>query len=154
MSAARAIDRMDKRRRMLITPEGIAVPVTIASRGSRLGALVLENRRSTGRFNEDRLSVLGFVATAVLALAGSGLVAMVTTRRMAPFSLAQLTSHGVDAEDFDLIVAKGVIAPMAAYAPVAKGGFLHVDTPGVTRADMTKLDYRSRRRPMFPFERD
>jgi microcystin degradation protein MlrC len=43
---------------------------------------------------------------------------------------------------------------MAAYAPVAKGGFLHVDTPGVTRADMTKLDYHQRRKPMFPFERD
>lgn len=92
--------------------------------------------------------------TALLELDGTGLVAMATTRRMAPFSLAQLTSCGVDPADFDLIVAKGVIAPMAAYAPVAKGGFLHVDTPGATRADMTKLEYRERRRPMFPFERD
>lgn len=33
---------VDKRMRSLITPEGIAVPVTIASRGSRLGALVLD----------------------------------------------------------------------------------------------------------------
>jgi microcystin degradation protein MlrC len=73
---------------------------------------------------------------------------------MAPFSLSQLTTFGVDPDRFDLIVAKGVIAPMAAYAPVAKGGFLHVDTPGVTRADMTKLDYHRRRKPMFPFERD
>ena len=31
-----------KRERVLITPEGLAVPVTIASRGSRLGALVLD----------------------------------------------------------------------------------------------------------------
>ncbi len=92
--------------------------------------------------------------TAVLELEGTGLVVMATTRRMAPFSLAQLTSCGVDPADFDLIVAKGVIAPMAAYEPVAKGGFLHVDTPGVTRADMTKLEYRERRRPMFPFERE
>ena len=34
--------QLEKRRRMLITPEGIAVPVTIASRGSRLGALILD----------------------------------------------------------------------------------------------------------------
>ncbi|MFU7527537.1 RDD family protein [Qipengyuania sp. ASV99] len=42
MSAASAIGRLDKRKRMLVTPEGIAVPVTIASRGSRLGALTLD----------------------------------------------------------------------------------------------------------------
>lgn len=32
----------NKRERTLITPEGLAVPVTIASRGSRLGALILD----------------------------------------------------------------------------------------------------------------
>lgn len=37
-----AIGRTNKRERTLITPEGLAVPVTIASRGSRLGALVLD----------------------------------------------------------------------------------------------------------------
>lgn len=35
-------DSLNKRRRQLVTPEGIAVPVTIASRGSRLGALLLD----------------------------------------------------------------------------------------------------------------
>jgi microcystin degradation protein MlrC len=89
----------------------------------------------------------------VLEEEGGGLVVMVTTRRMAPFSLAQLTSNGVEPESFDGIIAKGVIAPMAAYAPVAHGGFLHVDSPGVTRADMTKLAYRQRRVPLFPFEK-
>ncbi|MCK0127313.1 RDD family protein [Erythrobacter sp. F6033] len=43
MSAATGrIDRLNKRERTLITPEGLAVPVTIAARGSRLGALVLD----------------------------------------------------------------------------------------------------------------
>lgn len=111
-----------------------------------------------GIFHESQARHGGFShfdqgSTAVLELEGAGLVAMVTTRRMAPFSLSQLTAFGVDPERFDLIVAKGVIAPMAAYAPVAKGGFVHVDTPGATRADMTKLDYHHRRKPMFPFER-
>ena len=77
---------------------------------------------------------------------------MVTSRRMPPFSLRQLTAFGVDASKFRAIVAKGVIAPMAAYRNVAAGGFIHVDSPGATRADMTKLSYRTRRRPMFPFE--
>lgn len=91
--------------------------------------------------------------TAVLEEDGGGLVLMATTRRMAPFSLAQLTSFGVEPSDFDCLIAKGVIAPMAAYAPVARGGFLHVDSPGVTRADMTRLTYRHRRVPLFPFEK-
>ncbi|PRQ08450.1 AAA family ATPase [Enhygromyxa salina] len=37
--------------------------IPLGKRRRSLGALVLENRRSAGRFNEDRLSVLGFVAT-------------------------------------------------------------------------------------------
>lgn len=112
-----------------------------------------------GVFHESQARHGGFShfdqgLTAVLELEGTGLVAMVTTRRMAPFSLGQLTTFGVDPAGFDLIVAKGVIAPMAAYAPVAAGGFIHVDTPGVTRADMTKLEYHRRRVPMFPFEEE
>lgn len=111
-----------------------------------------------GRFREPEARHGGFSdfdqgATAVLDEEGGGIVAMVTTLRMAPFSLVQLTSCGIDPAAFDAIVAKGVIAPMAAYAPVAKGGFLHVDTPGPTRADMTRLSYRHRRRPLFPFEK-
>lgn len=92
--------------------------------------------------------------TALLELEGADLVVMATTRRMTPFSLAQLSSCDVDPYEFDWIVAKGVIAPMAAYAPVARGGFLHVDTAGATRADMTKLCHHHRRRPLFPFERE
>ncbi len=112
----------------------------------------------SGRFEESEARHGGFSRfdqgpTAVLDLVGGGLVAMVTSLRMAPFSLNQLASCGLDPAEFDAIVAKGVIAPMAAYAPVAKGGFLHVDTPGATRADMTQLPYRHRRRPLFPFER-
>jgi microcystin degradation protein MlrC len=70
---------------------------------------------------------------------------------MAPFSLAQLTSCGLNPAAFQIVVAKGVNAPIAAYAKVCRT-FIRVDTPGFTTADMTKLDYRCRRRPMFPFE--
>jgi microcystin degradation protein MlrC len=81
----------------------------------------------------------------------SGLTILATSRRMAPFSLAQLTSCGLNPAAFQIIVAKGVNAPIAAYAKVCRA-FFRVDTPGYTGADMTKLDYRCRRRPMFPFE--
>lgn len=111
-----------------------------------------------GVFHESQARHGGFSvfdqgATAVLDHIDGKIVAMVTTRRMAPFSLAQMTAFALDPAAFSVIIAKGVIAPMAAYAPVARGGFVHVDSPGVTRADMTKLVYEKRRRPLFPFER-
>ena len=33
---------LNARRRELVTPEGLALPLTLASRGSRLGALLLD----------------------------------------------------------------------------------------------------------------
>ncbi|HVU90563.1 MAG TPA: M81 family metallopeptidase [Pirellulales bacterium] len=79
------------------------------------------------------------------------LLVMLTTRRMAPLSLGQLTACGVDPTAFRYLIAKGVHSPVAAYEPVCSH-FVRVDTPGVTTADMNKLTYQHRRRPMFPFE--
>ena len=80
-----------------------------------------------------------------------GITVLLTTRRMPPFSLEQLRSCGLDPKSFRLLVAKGVIAPQAAYGPVVDH-ILPVNTPGVTCADMTLLPFHHRRRPMFPFE--
>lgn len=80
-----------------------------------------------------------------------GLTLLLTSRRMAPFSLAQLTSCGLDPRQFRVIVAKGVVAPMAAYESVCRH-FIRVNTPGVTTADLTQLAYRRRRRLLFPLE--
>ena len=82
-----------------------------------------------------------------------GLTIMLTSRRMPPFSLRQLTTFGVDPSQFHLLVAKGVNAPLAAYRHVCPN-FIRVNTPGSTVADMTMLDFHNRRRPMYPFEED
>jgi len=83
----------------------------------------------------------------------SGGTLMVSTLRIPPFSLGQLTAFGLDPQAFDVLVAKGVNAPIAAYGPVCRT-ILQVDTPGPSRADMTKLAYRFRRKPLFPFEQE
>jgi microcystin degradation protein MlrC len=88
--------------------------------------------------------------TAVVETA-SGLTIMLTSLRVPPFSLNQLTCCGLRPEEFQVLVAKGVNAPIAAYREVCKS-FIRVNTPGVTTADMTLLPHRHRRRPMFPFE--
>jgi microcystin degradation protein MlrC len=110
-----------------------------------------------GKFQETEPRHGGFLnfdqgPTAIL-LTLPWLTIMATTRRMVPFSIKQLTSCGLAPEKFRILVAKGVHAPVAAYAPVSKH-LIRVDTPGVTSADLSRLDYKHRRRPMFPFERD
>jgi microcystin degradation protein MlrC len=85
-----------------------------------------------------------------LVKAGS-LTLMLTSKRTAPFSLQQLLSCGVNPKSFDAIVAKGVHAPVAAYAPVCPT-LIRVSTPGVTSADLEHFTYQKRRKPLFPLE--
>jgi microcystin degradation protein MlrC len=84
-------------------------------------------------------------------LEAGGLTLLVHSLRMPPFSLNQITSCDLVPEQFQMIVAKGVNAPLAAYGPVCRT-FIRVDTPGVTTAAMTQLPFKHRRRPLFPFE--
>jgi microcystin degradation protein MlrC len=81
----------------------------------------------------------------------AGLTLMLTSKRMMPVSLHQLTSMNLDPREFRVIVVKGVHAPVAAYAEVCPR-LIRVNTPGPTTADMLSLNYQHRRRPLFPFE--
>jgi microcystin degradation protein MlrC len=78
-------------------------------------------------------------------------VVMLTTLRVPPYSLRQLTAFGINPLDFDAIVAKGVNAPIAAYKDVCPA-IVQVNTPGVTAADMTLFHFNHRRVPLYPFE--
>jgi microcystin degradation protein MlrC len=68
-------------------------------------------------------------------------------------SLQQMYSVGVRPETKHIIVAKGVVSPRPAYAPIAAQVVL-VNTPGVTTSDLSFFTYTHRRRPLFPFEPD
>jgi microcystin degradation protein MlrC len=108
-----------------------------------------------GKFSEPETRHGGFThydqgATAVVR-SENGLTVMLTSKRMPPFSLQQIISCGIDPSRYHILVAKGVNAPIAAYAPVCKH-FIRVNTPGCTSADMTSLRFEHRRKPMFPFE--
>ena len=80
-----------------------------------------------------------------------GLTLMLGSVRTPPFSLNQLLSCGIEPSQFQVLVAKGVNAPVAAYRAACKS-FIRVSTPGVTTADMSLLPFRHRRRPLFPFD--
>jgi microcystin degradation protein MlrC len=110
-----------------------------------------------GRFTEDRprhggISQFDQGATVVLQVDGCPMTVLLTSRRMVPFSLNQLSSCGIDPKSFRVLVAKGVHAPLAAYREVCDG-FLRVNTPGSTCADLFELDYRNRRKPLYPLEK-
>jgi microcystin degradation protein MlrC len=72
---------------------------------------------------------------------------------MAPVSLEQVRSVGLKPERFQIVVAKGVVAPRGAYQPIAARIVL-VNTPGATAADPSQFEYRRRRRPLYPLEPD
>lgn len=110
---------------------------------------------SDGRYVETQVRHGGLTEfdqgrTAILT-SSRGLTVMVTSKRTPPFSLLQLTAFGVDPKAFQILVAKGVNAPLAAYREVCSS-ILRVNSRGVTVADMRELPYRNRRKPMFPFE--
>ncbi len=108
-----------------------------------------------GRFRESEIRHGGRTAfdmgqTAVVDT-DTGLTFSLTSRRVVPVSLGLMTSCDLRPDAFDVIVAKGVHAPVAAYAPVCKR-LIRVDTPGATAADMRKFEFHHRRRPLYPFE--
>jgi len=88
---------------------------------------------------------------AVVQSVDGSLTVLLTSKRVPPFSLVQLTSCQLDPASFQIIVAKGVNAPVAAYAPVCQN-LIRVNSPGCTTADMKQLPYEHRRKPLFPFE--
>ncbi|WP_298715692.1 M81 family metallopeptidase [Chitinophaga sp.] len=110
-----------------------------------------------GKFSEDSPRHGGQVhfdmGKIAVVQTGGGNVIMLTSLRVPPFSLRQLTAFGIHPQQFNAVVAKGVNAPIAAYGPVCPT-IVQVNTPGVTQADMTRFTYRHRRQPLFPFEQD
>jgi len=81
----------------------------------------------------------------------NGLTILLTSRRHGSSSLQQLISSGIDPLAYDVLIAKGVHSPVAAYEPVCPT-LIRVNTPGITTADMNQLPYHNRRKPLFPFE--
>ena len=110
---------------------------------------------SDGRFVETQVRHGGWTfndqgVTAVVETPERHTVVL-TSRRMPPMSLEQILSLGIHPERKRILIVKGVVAPRAAYEPVA-GEIMLVDTPGCTADDPASFDYKHRRRPLYPLE--
>ena len=90
--------------------------------------------------------------TAVIEVEGSARdlpnLLLLTYKRTSPNSLHQLISNGVYPQRQKILVAKGCIAPRAAYEPIA-ARLIEVDTPGLTAVNPARFTYKQVRRPMF-----
>ena len=90
--------------------------------------------------------------TAVIEVEGSTRdlpnLLVLTSLRLPPFSLHQLTSCGVYPERQKILVVKAAIAYRAAYGPIAKR-IIEVDTGGLTAVNPARFDYQNVRRPLY-----
>ena len=82
-----------------------------------------------------------------------GQTILLTSDRAGNTTRAQMYHIGIFPEQYRIVVAKGVVSPRPAYQPIA-GKVIVVNTPGVTTADLTTFNYKRRRSPIFPLERD
>jgi len=62
-------------------------------------------------------------------------------------------SHGIEPVHCKIVVVKSPNGFRAAYEPIARAIFV-VDTPGVSTANLGKLNWRRIPRPIFPLDRD
>ncbi|MDQ3809099.1 MAG: M81 family metallopeptidase [Chloroflexota bacterium] len=112
---------------------------------------------SDGRFEDPRPTHGGFRffdgGPTVRLDTTDGHTLVLTTKRVGNTSIQQMYALGIRPEDYQVVVAKGVISPRPAYAPIASEIVL-VDTPGVTTANLSNFKYHRRRRPLYPFEPD
>ncbi len=66
---------------------------------------------------------------------------LLTPKRVIPFSIHQLTSNGIYPERQRILVAKGTVAPRAAYEPVA-AKIVEVDSGGVTAVNPARFTFK------------
>jgi microcystin degradation protein MlrC len=126
-----------------------------ALHGSPLELDVIVRSRHEGRFTEPEVRHGGEttfdMGATVVVETEVGLTLQLTSKRITPFSLNQLLSCDIDPAAFQIVVAKGVHAPTAAYEPVCSE-LIRVTTPGATNPDMSKLRFERVRRPLYPLD--
>ena len=110
---------------------------------------------SDGRFEDSGTVHAGWRyfdggPTAVVESDAGPTVALVSSR-VGHMSREQFYSLGYRPEEFDIVVAKGVVSPRPAYQPIARR-MITVNTPGATGGDMSHFLFKRIRRPIFPLD--
>lgn len=139
------------------------VSLAIGGKLNRLGGPPLTGEvelisRSDGRFSlEDRHSHLASIHGMRIDMGPSavvrhgGVTILLTSRKTPPFDLGQWRSQAIVPEALSVIVVKAAVGHRRAYDPIARASY-SVDTPGPCSSNLTTLDFRHVRRPIFPLD--
>jgi len=102
-----------------------------------------ERRHGGGRHFDQGL-------TAVVAVGGPGQegLLVLNSERTAPMSIHQITCVGIQPQHQRILVAKGAVAPRAAYEPVS-ARLIEVDTPGATAIGRASSEYKLARKTLY-----
>ncbi|MDZ4799796.1 MAG: M81 family metallopeptidase [Bryobacteraceae bacterium] len=73
---------------------------------------------------------------------------VLTTRRMVPYSMHQIVSLGIYPERQKILVAKGTVAPRAAYEPIS-AKIIVVDSPGSTAVNPARFTFKNVREKLW-----
>ncbi len=83
-----------------------------------------------------------------------GIEILLTEKRVQPTDAEVFRSVGIEPLDKQMLLLKSCVHYRAAFQPLAKGGVLEVEGPGLSSSDLSKLPYRARRRPMYGVDRE
>ena len=84
---------------------------------------------------------------------GKGGLVVLNSHRSYPNTIHQITCMGIQPQQQKILVAKGAVAPRAAYEPVSVR-LIEVDTPGATAIHRAPEEYRLARRNLYEWQRE
>lgn len=82
---------------------------------------------------------------------GKGGLILLNSNRTPPMSIHELTCAGIVPEQQRILVAKGAVAPRAAYEPVCPR-IIEVDTAGATSISIPKVQYHLARQTLYEWQ--
>jgi microcystin degradation protein MlrC len=113
------------------------------------GAYQETERRHGGgtHFNQGKTAVLEVNRSTP---AKGGLL-ILNSHRVSPNSIHQITSVGIQPHQQKILVAKGAVAPRAAYEPVS-AHLIEVDSPGATSISRSQEEYKRARKTLYEWQ--
>ena len=121
--------------------------------GSPVEIVVTVRSVSDGEYVHKGSYMTGYVSSMgkSAVVDADGITIVLTSRRSMPFDAEQLRCVGIEPQEQKIIVVKSAIAWKAAFGDIVKQTIV-VDSSGVCPIDLTKLQYHSRPKPLFPLD--
>lgn len=120
-------------------------PLTITA---KVKAITDGYYRRKGPMSTNAIDKMG--KTVVLEVGGIHL--MLSTLRVQPTDLEVFRSAGIEPTDQKIIVVKSCAHFRAAFEPIARGGVIEVDAPGLSHPHLSRFTFKEIRRPVYPLD--